>query len=463
MSATEASRQREQSRKSASTKRMNPMSDRFDIKAFHHIEFYCGDASNVARRFMWGLGLEMVAKSDQSTGNKCHASYVVQSSELRLMFTAPYSSAGVATMGSTTALPGFDPAFAHEFFRKHGLAGRAIGIEVADAADAYAQCVSRGGEGVCPPVRMTDKFGAGDATIAEVRAYGEVVLRFISFSDSSSGSGDGSGGGDNGGGNDAAYTGTFLPNFAAVMPPPGKGPAAAQSGLRRLDHAVGNVWDLAERVRAMAAMTGMHEFAEFTAEDVGTVDSGLNSVVLASNNEEVLLPLNEPTYGTPRKSQIQTFLEQNDGPGLQHLALKSDDIFKTMRLMRERSFLGGFEFMDCPSAEYYAALPKRIPSLTAAQLAQIEELGLLADEDDQGILLQVFTKPVGDRATFFLEIIQRIGCNYEAPDGTLRQRGGCGGFGKGNFRELFKSIEEYERTLEAAAAGGASSAAAAAD
>jgi 4-hydroxyphenylpyruvate dioxygenase len=177
---------------------------------------------------------------------------------------------------------------------------------------------------------------------------------------------------------------------------------------------------------------------------VGTVNSGLNSVVLASNNELVLLPLNEPTHGGARKSQIQTYLEQHRGPGVQHLALKTDDIFATVAAMREAGAAGGgFALMERPRAEYYAALRARLgaDALSEAQAAQCEALGILADRDDQGVLLQVFTKPVGDRATLFLEVIQRIGCD----DGQrAEQAGGCGGFGKGNFHELFRAIEDYE-------------------
>ncbi|POM66312.1 4-hydroxyphenylpyruvate dioxygenase [Phytophthora palmivora] len=153
-------------------------------------------------------------------------------------------------------------------------------------------------------------------------------------------------------------------------------------------------------------------------------------MVLASNNEMVLLPVNEPTFGTKRKSQIQTYLEQNVGAGLQHMALKTDDIFHTLAEMQKRSLVGGFEFMPRPNKVYYEQMPERIgDALTKEQYKQIEQLGLLVDKDDQGILLQIFTKPLGDRATVFFEIIER--CR-------------CGGFGKGNFSALFKSIEDYE-------------------
>jgi len=205
----------------------------------------------------------------------------------------------------------------------------------------------------------------------------------------------------------------------------------------------------------IAKFTGFHEFAEFTSADVGTIDSGLNSVVLASDSESVLFPLNEPTTGR-RKSQIQTFLEQNEGPGLQHIALKTNDIFETVSKIRYAGEeLGGFELMKRPGVEYYEDLFERLGNrLNPEQYVKLAELGILADEDEEGVLFQIFTKPVGDRPTLFIEIIERIGCyvNLEGSqaeaDMELLQRPGCGGFGKGNFKHLFKAIEEHEKTLK---------------
>ncbi|KAL0292729.1 UNVERIFIED_CONTAM: 4-hydroxyphenylpyruvate dioxygenase [Sesamum radiatum] len=169
-------------------------------------------------------------------------------------------------------------------------------------------------------------------------------------------------------------------------------------GIRRLDHAVGNVPELGPVVNYLKEFTGFHEFAEFTAKDVGTAESGLNSVVLANNNENVLFPLNEPVYGTKRKSQIQTYLGHNEGEGVQHLALLSEDIFSTLREMRKRSGVGGFEFMPSPPPTYYKNLKSRAGDvLIDEQIEECEKLGILVDRDDQGTLLQIFTKPVGDR------------------------------------------------------------------
>eukprot|EP00249_Psilotum_nudum_P024632 c29244_g1_i1 orf=620-1957(+) len=402
-------------------RRHNPKSDKFGVQRFHHVEFWCGDACNTWRRFSWGLGMNLVAKSDQTTGNQTYCSYVIQSSELIFAFTAPYSS---KLDQSTTRMPhpGFSSDEARQFFRTHGLAVRAVGIVVDDSEEAFRTSVANGAIAVLQPHRLKDETVGGNVILSEVQLYGDVVLRYISLD---------------------GFTGPFLPNYEPVASPP------LSYGLVRLDHAVGNVHSLLDAVKYVAKSSGFHEFAEFTADDVGTLESGLNSMVLASNNEMVLLPLNEPVFGTKRKSQIQTYLEHNEGPGLQHLALMCKDIFVTLKEMRMRTHLGGFDFMPSPPPTYYKNLRNRAADvLTEEQMDECEKLGILVDRDDQGMLLQIFTKPIGDRPTIFLEMIQRVGCMQESEDGKLYQKGGCGGFGKGNFSELFKSIEEYEKTLD---------------
>lgn len=399
------------------------MSDKFDIQRFHHVEFYSSDATNVSRRFTWGLGMHMVAKSDLSTGNKQYASYAVQAGEIVFTFTAPYNNRSETELTGAPH-PSFSSEHATKFIADHGMAVRAMGIRVADAADAYAKSTANGGIGVLPPATLVDKASGKSMVISEIQMFGDTVIRWVS--------------GD--------YDGPMLPNYELVNTPD------INFGLERLDHAVSNVPNLFQAVDYLMNAVGFHEFSEFTAADVGTVDSGLNSMVLASNNEMVLLPVNEPTFGTRRKSQIQTFLEHNNGAGLQHLALKSTDIFQTVGEMRKRSFLGGFEFMPKPDHGYY----ERIASRTGEQysperLAQLEELGILVDKDDQGVLLQIFTKPLGDRTTVFVEIIQRIGCDLTPEGEHKEQAAGCGGFGKGNFGELFKSIENFEKQQEEAA------------
>lgn len=354
--------------------RVNPKSDHFAVKRFHHVEFWCGDATNTARRFSWGLGMPIAAKSDLSTGNYAHASYLLRSAggELQFLFTAPYASS--ISNPSSAAIPTFSASAHHSFTATHGFGVRAVAIVVEDTHAAFSASVSRGAKPVSEPVILDNQV-----VIAEVHLYGDVVLRFVSYLTDT----------------DPAAV-TFLPGFE-----PMDGTASYQDldyGIRRLDHAVGNVHELGPAVDYLKTFTGFHEFAEFTAEDVGTAESGLNSVVLANNDETVLLPLNEPVYGTKRKSQIQTYLEHNEGPGLQHLALKSEDIFRTLREMRKRSGIGGFEFMPSPPPTYYKNLKSRAGDvLSDEQIKECEELGILVDRDDQGTLLQIFTKPVGDR------------------------------------------------------------------
>lgn len=402
--------------------RHNPLSDKYDVKKFHHVEFYCCDATNVSRRFMFGLGMDLTAKSDLTTGNKHYASYAVQSQDLTFVFTAPYQ-ATIDKTGSTPPHPDFNQERTNKFIADHGLAVRAIGITCGDAAEAYRVGTANGAVGVLEPVTLVDRYSGKTKVISEVKLFGDVVIRWMS--------------GD--------FDGPVIPNYEPVAVTKTK-----SFGLERIDHIVNNVPKLFEAVDYLINATGFHEFGEFTADDVGTVDSGLNSMVLANNSEFILMPVNEPTFGTRRKSQIQNYLDHNGGPGTQHIAVKTDNIFRTMREIRQRSELGGFDFMPAPGPDYYKRIPDRIGKdvLTADQLRELEELGLLADKDDQGVLLQVFTQPIGDRPTIFLEIIERVGCDKDANGQKTEQAAGCGGFGKGNFSELFKSIENFEKLQE---------------
>lgn len=368
--------------------RKNPKSDRFKVKRFHHIEFWCGDATNVARRFSWGLGMRFSAKSDLSTGNMVHASYLLASGGLRFLFTAPYSpslAAGETRLAATASIPSFDHVSCRSFISSHGLGVRAVAIEVEDAESAFSISVANGAIPSSPPFVLDEAV-----TIAEVKLYGDVVLRYVSRKEGDTNQSD------------------FLPGFEPVED---TSSFPLDYGIRRLDHAVGNVPELGPALTYVAGFTGFHQFAEFTADDVGTAESGLNSAVLASNDEMVLLPMNEPVHGTKRKSQIQTFLEHNEGAGLQHLALMSEDIFRTLREMRKRSSVGGFDFMPSPPPTYYQNLKKRVGDvLSDEQIKECEELGILVDRDDQGTLLQIFTKPLGDRYRFFNYLFDEKTC-----------------------------------------------------
>ncbi|KAJ9554722.1 hypothetical protein OSB04_009336 [Centaurea solstitialis] len=414
----------------------NPMSDLFSVRRFHHVEFWCSDATNTSRRFSWALGMPIVAKSDLSTGNTTHASYLLRSGELLFLFTAPYSAnmqgriygeprSRFATV-NTASIPTFSHTACRAFTAAHGLGIRSVAIEVQDAKLAYSISISNGARSSSPPITLGEHENA--VVIAEIQVFDDSVLRFISYAKPRT---------------HIEIASDFLPGFEPIETTSSF--HGQDYGIRRLDHAFGNVPELASAVDYIKSFTGFHKFAEFKAKDIGTIESGLNTMALACNNEAVILGFCEPVYGTRRRSQIQTYLEHNEGPGFQHLALESEDIFWTLREMKNRSGFGGFEFHPAPPPTYYRNLKKRIgDALSDDQLKACEELGILADRNGDGTLLQIFTKPVGDRPTIFIEIIQRIGCMNEKNN----QKPGCGGFGEGNISELFKSIEEYEKTFK---------------
>ena len=386
--------------------------------------------------------------SDLSTNNNLYSSVVLKSNDVTFVFTAPYHhEADKNNEIKSIPHPNYSQEFAFEFIKNHGLAVRAVGILVKDAKIAHDISVANGAISILPPTELyDDKKSESSMVISEIRLYGDTVIRWISGNSNCS----------------------FLPNYKELPISP-----EVDLGLLRVDHIVGNVPKLFEAVDYLMNSIGFHEFSEFTAEDVGTIDSGLNSMVLANNNEMILLPVNEPTHGTRRKSQIQTYLEYNNGPGVQHIAIKTSNILITIAEMRKRVAYGGFDFMPSPSPDYYNKIKERLELdkyLEPDEISDLQEmlkgLGILIDRDDQGILLQLFTKNLGDRPTIFIEIIQRIGCDGIAKlfdelkkfvnigqskacsvcDSLDTQKAGCGGFGKGNFSELFKSIEvEFEK------------------
>lgn len=399
--------------------RSNPKSDRFAVRSVHHIEFVCADAQTTAARWAGALGMHHVESSCLSTGNPRFASHVIASGAIRFVFTAPTCASDDLDDKHPTV--NISPMGMHAYFRAHGLSAIAVGLHVENARVAFESAVANGAVAVTPP----RSSATNDFLVSEVRMHedGDAVLRFVSGL--------------------AVERGACLPGYKPTATRPGA--EMKQSfGFARIDHVVSNVHKLLPAIDYVQRLSGFHEFAEFTSEDVGTCLSGLNSMVLANNDEMVLLPFNEPTSGGARKSQIQTYLEQHAGPGVQHIALKTNDIFATVRAMRSAYALGcGFELMERPRPEYFRALRGRLgPDVFSQEQADLcETLGILADRDDQGILLQIFTRPVGDRATLFLEVIQRVGCDE---GGKVEQKGGCGGFGKGNFHELFRAIEDFE-------------------
>jgi len=397
-------------------KRHNPKSDKFKMIDFDHVEFWCADATSTARRFSSAFGLKMVAATDIDNGNQSYTSFALTSSNIRMVFTAPYwCEAPPPTLARVDTFPHYDRDGAFNFIKKHGVAARAIGIQVENATEAFETCIANGGEAVAKPTTLTDENGT--IVYSEVKFYADVVLRFVEGR--------------------ASYKGGFMPGYQDRERPD------VSFGLFRIDHIVSNCPDLLELTDFAMKMMGLHEFGEFVAADVGTVDSGLNSMILANNDLTILMPVNEPTFGTRRKSQIQSFLEHHQGSGVQHIAITTPDILATVKKMYESAHLGGVEFMPAPGATYYDDhVPKKMGSLVdTALIKECQKYGILIDRDEEGGLLQIFTRPLLDRPTLFVEIIQRLGCPM--PDG--KQKPACGGFGKGNFGALFKSIEDWEK------------------
>jgi 4-hydroxyphenylpyruvate dioxygenase len=396
--------------------RHNPRSDRFAVLDFDHLEFWCADATNTARRFSAAFGLQIVASTNIDNGNFKYTSYVCQSGTVRFVFTAPYwTDAPPSKVPFQDPFPDFNREDALQFIAKHGMAGKAIGIQVDDATQAFEQCIANGGVAVTRPTRIADEHG--EMVYSEVVYYNDVRLRWIQGR--------------------KTYKGAFIPGYKTEQRP------AFTYGLKRIDHIVSNVPCITDITEHLNKMLGFHEFSEFTAEDVGTVDSGLNSMVMANNDETVLLPINEPTFGTRRKSQIQSFLEHHCGSGIQHIAISTDDVIASIEKMVEAGIGGGVEFMPNPGEAYYRDhVPAKMGNMVTEDLIKrCQKYGILIDRDEEGGLLQIFTKPMLDRPTLFVEIIQRLGCKRE--DGT--QKPACGGFGKGNFGALFKSIEDWEK------------------
>ncbi len=355
------------------------------IRQVHHIEFYTGNAKQADYYYRNAFGFNRIGYAGLETGNREHCSYALEQGTFRLLLTTPYQP------GSPIS----------EHIRKHGDGVRDIALEVDDADHAYELALRRGAERAVEPYTVTDEFGT--IRRGAVKIYGDTIHSFISFK----------------GGRDK-YKGPFLPGFIESKAP-GRG-----AGLLRLDHYVANVelgnmrlWEDWYR-----DVLGLERFMTFDDKDISTEYTALNSVVMANESKSIKFPINEPAPGL-RKSQVEEYNDFNHGPGVQHIALLTNDIVKTIRRLREN----GVEFLEVPDT-YYELLRDRVGEIDE-DLDTLRELKILVDRDDQGYLLQLFTKPVEDRPTLFFEIIQRKGCQ---------------GFGKGNFRALFEAIErEQER------------------
>ena len=356
--------------------------DFLPLKGIDHVEFWVGNAKQAAAYYRALWGFTPVAYAGLETGVRDRSSYVLVQNDIRFVFTAPLTDTGELA----------------EHVRRHGDGVHDIAFAVDDVASAWRETTTRGARSALEPNEVTGEKGV--LRRSAIHTYGEVLHSFIDRSD---------------------YTGTFAPGYHRITKP-----AAAATGqqLLEVDHCVGNVGlgDMNKFVDFYRDVLGFSQLIHYDDKVIHTEYSALMSKVMQSGNGRIKFPINEPAEGK-RKSQIQEFLDYYLEAGTQHIALRTEDIAGTVRALRSR----GVEFLGLPH-EYYATLADRVGDV-GIPMETLEELGIEADRDEEGYLLQIFTKPVQDRPTFFFEIIERHGSR---------------GFGVGNFKALFEAIEREQ-------------------
>jgi 4-hydroxyphenylpyruvate dioxygenase len=351
------------------------------LHGIDHVELWVGNAQQAAYYYTRAFGFREVAYAGLETGVRDRTSRVLVQGRIRLVLT------GALRPDHEIAL--------HQ--ARHGDGVRVIALSVPDAPAAHRTALERGATSVREPWEESDEHGT--VRMATIAAYGDTLHTFVERAD---------------------YHGAFLPSFEA------RDGDAADAGLLAIDHIVGNVelGSMERWVKFYEDVFGMTEMKHFTDEDISTEYSALMSKVVTSGDGRIKFPINEPAEGK-RKSQIDEYLEFYGGAGAQHIAVATRDIVHTVETMMER----GVEFLRTPDS-YYDEVPARVGEIRE-DLADLRRLGILADRDDEGYLLQIFTKPIGDRPTMFFEVIERHGAR---------------GFGDGNFKALFEAIErEQER------------------
>jgi len=356
--------------------------DFLPLKGTDYVEFYVGNAKQSAYYYQAAFGFELVAYAGPETGLRDRASYVLQQGKIRLMLT-------------TSLLPDSDIT---RHVAQHGDGVKVMALWVDDARKSWEETTSRGAKSAFEPYTIEDEFGS--VTMAGIYTYGETIHTFVERNN---------------------YTGAFMPGFVAKK---SNIPQGAPVGLLHVDHCVGNVgWgEMNQWVKFYEDVMGFKLLLTFDDEDISTEYSALMSKVVSNGNGYVKFPINEPAEGK-KKSQIEEYLDFYHSPGVQHIAIATNDIRATVTELRRR----GVEFLSVP-ATYYEDLADRIGQIDE-DMASIKELNLLVDRDNEGYLLQIFTKPVEDRPTVFYEIIQRKGATS---------------FGKGNFKALFEAIEREQ-------------------
>lgn len=359
----------------------SPVTDFLPLHGTDYIELYVGNAKQAAHFYKTAFGFQSLAYAGPETGIKDRASYVLVQNKMRLVLTTPMHS---------------DSDIARHHF-KHGDGVKTLALMVDDAYDAFEQTVKRGAKPYMEPVTLKDD--QGELKMSGIHTYGEVVHVFIERKN---------------------YNGVFMPGYKAWKSTYNPEP----TGLLYVDHCVGNVgWNqMNPWVKFYEDVMGFKNILSFDDNDISTEYSALMSKVMSNGNGFVKFPINEPAEGK-KKSQVEEYLEFYEGEGTQHIAIATHDIVATVRQLMAR----GVEFLKVPST-YYDDLLDRVGPIEE-DIEPLKELGILVDRDDEGYLLQLFTKPVEDRPTMFYEIIQRKGAKS---------------FGKGNFKALFEAIEREQ-------------------
>ena len=356
--------------------------DFLPLEGTDYVEFYVGNAKQAAHYYMSAFGFQALAYAGPETGIKDKVSYAMRQHKLTFVLTTPLK-------------PGNEIA---DHVYKHGDGVKALALRVSDAANAWKETIKRGAHSAMEPVTVTDD--SGDLVMSGIHTYGDTVHLFIERKN---------------------YNGIFMPGYKEWGNPYFQ---PADTGLQYVDHCVGNVgWhQMNPWVSFYENVMGFRNILTFDDEDISTEYSALMSKVMSNGNGFVKFPINEPAEGK-KKSQVEEYLEYYNGEGVQHVALATNDIVKTVTELRKR----GVEFLQVPTS-YYDDLLERVGHIDE-DLAPLKELGILVDRDHEGYLLQLFTKPVEDRPTLFFEIIQRKGAQS---------------FGKGNFKALFEAIEREQ-------------------
>lgn len=355
--------------------------DHLGLIDMHHAELYVGNARQASHFYQTVFGYSLVAYRGFETGSRDRVSYVLQQGNIRLVLTGALGSEGAIA----------------EHVNLHGDGVKDLAMLVGDVDRAYTECVRRGAQSITPPMDISDEHGT--VRYAAIATYGDTVHSFI---------------------DNRNYKGVFLPGFVAKSAPQLVEPV----GIQFIDHCVGNVelGKMNDWVAFYRDVMGFTQYLSFDDKDISTEYSALMSKVMAGGRGRIKFPINEPAEGK-KKSQIDEYLEYYKGPGVQHMALLTGDIVSTVRALSNN----GLEFLKVPST-YYDDLIERVGAIDEP-IEELKELGILVDKDDEGYLLQIFSKPVQDRPTLFYEIIQRKGAR---------------GFGKGNFKALFESIEREQ-------------------